>query len=152
MDKTELARRSLERRLAPLRDMQLTAPSRGWLRAIREAIGMGSTQLAKRLGVVPSRITALEKAEAHGSLTLKTLREAAEAMDCMLVYVLVPKAPLEDILRARAEARAEQELARIHHTMSLENQALSPTELAAERERMIEQLMHGSLRRLWDEP
>jgi len=151
MDKSGLARKNLDRRLAPLREMQLSAPGRGWLRAIREALGMTSTQLAKRLGVVPSRVTALEKAEMQGSVTLKTIREAAEAMDCMLVYALVPKRPLDDIIRARATKRAEEELARVHHTMRLEDQALTHEDIRAERERKIAELMNGSPRRLWDE-
>ena len=152
MDKAALARKNLDRRLTPLRELRLAAPGRGWLRAIREALGMTSTQFAHRLGVVPSRITALEKAEVQGAVTLKTLREAAEAMDCMLVYALVPKQPLDAILRTRAVARADAELARIHHTMRLENQALTADDLAAQREGKIAELINGSARRLWSDP
>ena len=113
---------------------------------------MNTRQLAARMGVARSRVTVLEQAEVHGTVTLKTLREAAEAMDCMLFYAIVPKAPLEDILRARATSRAEAELARIHHTMGLENQALTERDLAAERQRMIAALANSSPRRLWDDP
>ena len=151
MNKAALARKNLERRLAPLREMSLTAPSRGWLRAIREALGMQALQLANRLNVVPSRITTLEKAEAHGSVTLKSLREAAEAMDCMLVYAIVPKRPMDEILRVRAEEKADRELARLNHTMGLENQALRPEDLKAARARKIAELIEGAPRRLWDE-
>jgi predicted DNA-binding mobile mystery protein A len=103
------------------------------------------------MGAAPSRIPAIEKAEVHGGVTLKTLREAAEALDCTLVYAIVPKAPINEIMRKRAEARADLELARLNHTMSLENQALTSSDLADERERMIAKLLAGPPGRLWDE-
>lgn len=152
MDQRALARKNLEKRLAPVRAAGFAAPARGWLRAIRDALGMTTTQLAHRLGVTQPRIIALEKAEAQGTVTIKTLREAAEAMDCTFVYAIVPTRSLDDMIRARASQRAEAELGRNHHTMSLENQALTPADLAAERERIIAELIAGSPRRLWDEP
>jgi len=151
MDKTALARKSLEKRFAPLRGQQLATPSRGWLRAIREALGMTTAQLAKRLGTVQSRVPALEKAEANGAVTLKSLRAAAEAMDCTLVYAIVPTKPLDDLIRARAAEKADAELAHISHTMALENQTITPADLAEERTRLIDELLAGSLRRLWED-
>ena len=111
---------------------------------------MASSQFADRLGVVPSRITALEKAEVQGAVTLKTLREAAEALECELVCALVPRRPLDEILRARAESRADEGLARVHHAMLLGNQGLTPEGIVEQRERMIAELMNGSPRRLWN--
>jgi predicted DNA-binding mobile mystery protein A len=64
------------------------------MRAIRDAIGMSGVQLAKKLGVRPQTIEAFERSEATGAIQLKTLRRAAEALDCTLVYALVPKASL----------------------------------------------------------
>lgn len=151
VDQRALARKNIDKRLSPLRTMVTQPPPRGWLRAIREALGMTMEQLAKRIGVTQPRIIALEKAETDGTVTLKTLREAAAAMECEVIYMLVPARPLDDILRARAILRAENELERMHHTMRLENQALTPDDLAAERERMIADLMNGSARRLWDD-
>lgn len=151
MDGRVLARRSLEKRLAPLRDMNLTPPPRGWLRAIREALGMTMEQLARRIGVAQPRIIALEKAEVEGSVSLRTLRDAAEAMGCTVVYAIVPQRPLNEMLRARAAQRAEQELARISHTMRLENQAVVAADLRAQLETMIEGFMKGSPSRLWDD-
>jgi len=151
MDSNALARKNLEKRLAPLRERPLPAPSRGWLRAIRDALGMTTRQMAARMKVAPSRVTVIEQAETHGGITIKTLREAAEALDCTFVYAIVPKAPLDELLRARAEQRADAELARLNHTMRLENQALTPSDLADERERMVARLLEGSPGRLWDE-
>ena len=95
-------------------------------------------------------MTRIEKDETEEAVTLKTLRRIAERLNCTLVYALVPNEPLDDILRARAIA--EKQLARVHHTMKLENQALDDHDLQSERERLINQLMTGNLRRLWEEP
>jgi predicted DNA-binding mobile mystery protein A len=66
------------------------SPNRGWIKAIREALGMTTVQLAKRLGVKQPSVTALEQSEAKGTIELATLRRVAEALDCVLVYALVP--------------------------------------------------------------
>lgn len=150
-DQTILARKSLDRRLAPLRGEPLIAPPSGWIKAIREAMGMTTRQLAARMGAARSRVTAIEKAEVTGSTTIKTLREAAEAMNCTLVYAIVPTSTLDDILRDQAAKKADVELARHHHTMRLENQAMDKRDLAAERERLVSDMLAGSLRRVWDD-
>ena len=152
MDTKALARKHLERRLAPLRDQQnLTRPPRGWIRAVREAFGMTTRQLAQRIGKVQSAVVEMEKSEARDSISLATLRQAAEALDCTLVYALVPNRPIDDIRRARAADVASQQLARASHTMALENQSLDRAAQDAERERLIDALLRGSPARLWDE-
>jgi predicted DNA-binding mobile mystery protein A len=143
---------ALERRISPLRPWPSTRPARGWLRAIRDALGMTTAQYAARLGVSQPRIIALEKGEAQETVTLATLRRAAEALDCKLVYAIVPNQPMEKMLRERARPIAEKQLARTSHTMRLENQGLSNHELALEKDRLIEELLLGNPRRLWDEP
>ncbi|HEX8224574.1 MAG TPA: mobile mystery protein A [Allosphingosinicella sp.] len=151
MDSMALARKHLERRLAPLRGRQdLMRPPHGWLRALRDALGMTTRQLAQRMGKVQSAIVELEKSESRGTVSLVKLREAAAAMDCTLVYALVPNRPIDELLRARAEEMAERQLARASHTMALENQALDQAALTAERERLIGELLRGSIARLWD--
>jgi predicted DNA-binding mobile mystery protein A len=87
----------------------------------------------------------------HGTPSLKTLRQAAEAMDCVLVYAIVPRTSLDQIVRNQAAKKAGVELARHHHTMRLENQAMDQRDLAAERERLVADMLAGSLRRVWDD-
>jgi predicted DNA-binding mobile mystery protein A len=146
-----VARKQLERRLAPLRDVTLVAPPRGWIKAIRESLGMTARQLAARMGVAPSRIPTIEKAEVTGATTLRTLRQAAAAMNCAFVYAFVPIEPLDDMLRERATQKAQKDVARLDHTMRLENQALLKSDLEAERQRTVELILAGPLRGLWDE-
>lgn len=144
-----LARWALDTQLRPLREIEpLIRPERGWIRAIREALGMTTGQFAKRLGVSQPRVATLERAEADGVVTLKTLRQAAEALDCVLVYALVPKTPLEDMVKDRARYVAERQLERTDQTMRLENQAVSQQRLARAREDLAAELMRSD-RRLW---
>ena len=152
MNQSKLARKNLEKRFVPLRKADLIPPARGWLRAIREAFGMTTKQLGSRMGVVQSRVIALEKAEVTGATTLKSLRSAAEAMGCTLVYAIVPTRPFDDTLHERAVAIANEELARVNHTMRLEDQALDADDLAAERARLIAAFIDGAPRRLWELP
>jgi predicted DNA-binding mobile mystery protein A len=150
-DQTILARKSLDRRLAPLRGDAVIVPPSGWIKAIREALGMTAEQLARRMGVVQSRVSTLEKAERSGAPSIKSLRQAAEAMNCTLVYAIVPTTTLDVIVRDQATKKADAELARHHHTMRLENQAMDRRDLATERERLVAEMLAGSLRRVWDE-
>jgi predicted DNA-binding mobile mystery protein A len=146
-----LARKQLERRISPLRDLKLVTPPRGWMKAIREALGMSTRQLAARMGASPSRIPAIEKAEVSGATTVKTLREAAEAMNCTFIYAFVPNKPLDDILRDRAARKAGHDMARLDHTMRLENQALLKSDLDDERRRLVDRILAGPPRRLWED-
>ena len=144
-----VARWALDQQLQPLRKIQpLVRPERGWIRAIRESIGMTTGQFARRLGVAQPRIAALERAEANDAVTLKSLRQAAEALDCVLVYALVPKASLDDIVKARARQVADQQVARTNQTMRLENQGVSRSRLDRARADLAEDLIRGD-RRLW---
>lgn len=147
---TSLARKNLDKKLGSLRAERIVMPSRGWTKAIREALGMTTRQLAERMRVAPSRVTTIEKAEAAGAVSLKTLRETAEALGCQLVYAFVPTKPLDDILHDQAARKARYELAQLNHTMRLENQALTPDDLKSEEERLIGEWLTHSSRRLWE--
>jgi predicted DNA-binding mobile mystery protein A len=146
-----IARKHLDRKLDPLRTAEVAMPPRGWMKAIREALGMTSRQLAGRMRVSASRVPAIEKAEITGSTTIRTLREAAEAMDCKFVYAFVPIKPLDDILKDQIARKVDNDMGWINHTMRLENQAVSPSDVDDERKRLINDTLSGSLRGLWDE-
>jgi predicted DNA-binding mobile mystery protein A len=151
MPALDKAARALDLRLTLVRNWSVDRPPRGWLRAIRDALGLTTKQLSKRLGVSQPRVVALEKGEMEETVTLASLRRAAEALDCKLVYAFVPNRPLVDTLRERAEKVADAQMARLHHTMRLENQALTMSDQRRQRDNLIDDLMRGSARRLWDE-
>jgi predicted DNA-binding mobile mystery protein A len=123
-------------------------PLRGWVRAIREALGMSTAQLARRAGVRQPSIVALEQSEALDTIEIKTLRRIAEALDCKLIYALVPNKPLEQTVRERARLFARRRLDPIEHSMALEDQKVPRKETEA----LIDEIIRETNpRRLWDE-
>src|SRR5262245_53047113 len=97
------ARQRLDERLRTLKpEDRFRPPPKGWVRALRDALGMTGVQFARRLGIKPQSVDALEQSEASGSIQVKTLRRVAEALDCTLVYALVPNDSLENAVRAHA--------------------------------------------------
>ncbi len=107
----------------------LQPPVKGWLRAIREALGLSGKQLGERMGVSQPRVVQLEKDEVSGAVTMKTMRQTAAAMDCVFVYAVVPRASLAVTIRNQAYKVAEKRLSRTSHTMLLEDQQVSNEEL-----------------------
>ena len=132
---SELARAVLDERLVALRDVVPLAPPRGWIRAIREALGMTLPDLGRRLDVTKQAVLQMETSEADGSIRVATLRRAAEALDCTLVYALVPNGSLAETVDQRARTVATRDVERAQHTMLLEAQA-GGTE---DRERLVEE-------------
>jgi len=146
------ARRQLDKRLSSMQNMALLMrPPRGWLKAIREALGMTTAQLGRRLGVVQSRVVAIEQAETKGTITLNSLEKAAQALDCRLVYALLPRQPLEDIVEQRASLLAKSRLKSTGHTMTLEAQGVDATDESEQLKRLIQQLVEKSGSKLWEE-
>ncbi len=147
------ALRSLDKKLSSFREeAKLARPHRGWVKAVREALGMTTAQLARRMGVSQPRITELEHAEIGDKVTLGTLRRAAEAMNCTLVYAIIPvKSSLEETLLDRARHKAAKILGDVNHTMVLENQNLAQEEIKSEIVDLANNLISKKARILWDE-
>lgn len=144
------ARQRLDERLSGLKPTdRFQPPPKGWIRAIRDALGMTGPQLGKRLGVTPQTVEAMQKSEASGSIQLATLRRAAEAMGCTLVYALMPNTSFEDAVKQRARKIAMRDLARVAHSMKLEAQATGD----ADKEARIEAYIRDAIkdRDLWNE-
>jgi predicted DNA-binding mobile mystery protein A len=124
-----------------------TPPVKGWIKAIREALGMTTDQLARRLGMKQPTLHELEKSEAKGTIELATLRRVAEALNCTLVYAFVPKKPLEETVRARVRNFIRRRLAPVEHSMLLEDQKVQGK---AEEERLDEVLRETSPSKFWE--
>lgn len=125
-------------------------PPSGWLKAIRTALGMTRQQLADRMKVSASTIADLERGEERGTITLNSLRRAARAMGLEVGYAITPvRGTLNELLRNQAEMVARKRLARVHHTMKLEDQAVDRTVRDAQLKRTIDKLLEGSRRNLW---
>jgi predicted DNA-binding mobile mystery protein A len=114
------------RQLAALPADAFARPQSGWIRAVRDALGMSTRDLAARLGVTAMAVSKLEASERAGTIRLDTLTRAADALDCDVVYTLIPRTSLEQQVRRQAEALARRELRAVSTTMALEDQSLDP--------------------------
>jgi predicted DNA-binding mobile mystery protein A len=129
------ARRRLDDRFRRLRPLaEEPHPHKGWIRAIRDALGMSSTELAARIGVSQQRVSQIEHSEVQEAITLETLRRAANALDCDLVYVLEPRTSLDEAVKEQARKKAARHLAPLAHHSRLEDQALTDDDEAAQLE------------------
>jgi predicted DNA-binding mobile mystery protein A len=148
-------RRRLELRLEGLEREVGPRPPVGWIRTIREALGMTTFELATRMGVTQSRASQLERAEVDGSLQLSTLERVAAALKCKLCYALVPEEPLEAIVFHQAWEKAASVVARsAPHMGPLVREAMHsehPTLAAVEVSERIEDLAYDLIDRrgLW---
>lgn len=139
----------LDKSLGPWRSLPRSRPSGGWLRAIREALGMTTRQLAKSVGVTQSAVVDAERTEARGDITLATLQRYAAALDCELSYVLVPKRPLQEMIEARAESIAHDQVSRVRHSMALEDQRTDDEHSERQIAELRRKLLEGKRSRLW---
>lgn len=146
-----VVRRQLDNRLKSLVDLDIgDRPTLGWVKSIREALGMTMAQLALRLGVSAPRILKLEHAEAQGTITLKSLERAAEAMGCRLIYAIVPGKPLTEMVAERARLVARRRLGAVRHYMMLEDQAVDPVEDDVQLSDLARKLAEKAGSALWE--
>ena len=125
-------------------------PRGGWLRAIREALGMTQAQLGARAAISRQSVQDFEHAEAERRITLESLDKLARAMGCRLVYSLVPEGGSIDVQRERrALALAEAMLQPADHSMKLEAQGVTGLERERQRRLLADALLNGSPRKLW---
>lgn len=125
-------------------------PRSGWVRAIRESLGMGQAKLASRMGISRQSVQDLEKAEAERRITLDSLDRLARAMGCRVVYSLVPETgTLDDLLVRRAKELAATLLKPTDHSMKLEGQRVGKDEMERQSKFLVEALLRGSPRKLW---
>src|SRR5579862_2393390 len=95
--------RHLDQRFSALRPLANSQrPPKGWIRAIRDALGMTTAQFARRLKIAQPSAVELEQSEASNSITLRTLERAAEALGCRVIYALIPEKPLQETIRNQA--------------------------------------------------
>jgi predicted DNA-binding mobile mystery protein A len=93
---------------------------------VREAVGLKQVEIAKKIGVTAASYSDLESSEARGAISLSSLARAAEAMDCEVVYFLVPRtgaAKSYDELALRFDPEMKH-LQASEHSMALEGQAV----------------------------
>ncbi|MCA1751944.1 MAG: mobile mystery protein A [Cryomorphaceae bacterium] len=152
MNKKKLQIEQLESRIKRFsRARELPNPPTGWVRAVRLALGMSMQQLANKLAVTKQSVQSIETREKEGSITLRSLRETARALDMDFVYGFVPKdGSIENYIDKKARSMATKIVSRTSDTMKLEAQGNSTERLnkaIEERTRTIKQELPKAL---WD--
>ena len=151
MKKNRLVREQLDAALQHLGPLQrIGTPRKGWIRAIRDALGMSAKQLGGRLGVAQQAVARIERDELSGSVTIKTMQRIAEGLDCVFVCGFVPRSSLDTTLRKQAKQVAAKRLAQASQTMALENQALDARENRKVLSEMVDELVDDAPSTLWD--
>lgn len=147
-EKARQARRELDRRLQRAQlDPVRARPHEGWIRAIRSGLGMTQDALAGRLGITKASVAKLEQSEVNETISVGKLAEVARALDCTLVYVLVPNTSLEETVQRQARTVAAMTLGYVGTTMALEDQAIDPDHHADQLDLAVQRAIDDS--RLW---
>lgn len=124
-------------------------PTDGWIKAIRKSLGMTASQLAERLGISQQSTTRLEENEVSEVITIKSLRKVATALDCKLVYALVPnQGSLERTIKQQAYRKATELMSAVDHSMKLEAQGVG--NLEEKILELAEDLSKNANSNLWD--
>ncbi|MBX9586838.1 MAG: mobile mystery protein A [Gammaproteobacteria bacterium] len=152
MNTRNLERKQLSEKLIKMsKAINMPRPIKGWIKAIRTALEMTSTQLAKRLGVDQSQVIKLEQAEASDTITLKSLRKVANALDCEFVYALVPRTSLEVKFEQQIDLVAKRRFSSLQHNMELEKQGLSEKSQKRQLKELRNIMLKNPPKKLWEE-
>lgn len=149
-DYAKLKLKQTEELVRPFRRLvHAQTPRGGWVRAIREALGMSAQQLGTRVRVKRQTIENLERSEAGGRISLDSLNRVAKALGCRVVYALVPEEPLDELRRERARLVAESIVRPVSHSMRLEAQSIGKREEQRQKEELVQKLLQGNPKKLW---
>ncbi|PMD87199.1 hypothetical protein BWI97_25895 [Siphonobacter sp. BAB-5405] len=146
----KLMREQLDKRLTSSL-ISLLQSDHGWIKLLREALGMSTTQLAKRVGIDQSRISRLENAEIDGDLKLSSLKKIAEGLNMRFVYGFIPQSSLEDLVKEQARKIAQKRMGRVNHTMRLEDQELTMEEKAKAFDDLVLKILVEDSKDFWDQ-
>lgn len=138
--------RALDRKTSGLKSANNIVPrTSGWIKTVREAIGMTVSQLAARLRVTQPRITKMESNE--DNLKLSTMKKAAEALNCEFVYYFKPKTTFQNLVDEQAQKKAAEVLKTVNVNMALENQEIAEDEAVKD---FASDLINTKIKQIWD--
>lgn len=142
-------RKILDQKLSQYSKINFTVPKNGWIKAVREALGMTTAQLGERMKIAASNITILENREINKTTTLETMERAATAMGCKFVYTLIPNTSLEEVVRIQSKKSAKDLIQEIHHHMKLEKQKVNSDVEKEQINELAEEILNKMDSRLW---
>lgn len=148
----KLIREQLDSKLEKLKILYSgLLPTTGWIRVMREALGMTTADLAKRVKLDQSRITRLENAEIDGDLKISSMKKIAQGLNMKFVYGFIPEDSLEQIVQDQARKIAQKKLMKVDHTMRLEDQELNQIDKENSLEDLIQKILLNDMKGLWKE-
>ena len=142
-------RKMLDQKLSQYSKINFTVPKNGWIKAVRESLGMTTAQLGERMKIAASNITLLENREINKKTSLETIERAATAMGCRFVYALVPDNSLEEVVRIQAKKSAKALIQEIHHHMKLEKQKVNSEVEKQQIDELAGEILNKMDSRLW---
>jgi predicted DNA-binding mobile mystery protein A len=146
----KLLREQLDKKLEPLKVLAKSGmPENGWIKAIREALGMSTSDLGKKVGIDQSRISRLENSEKDGNIKLSSMQKIAQGLEMEFIYGFVTGGKLEKMVREQAHKIAVERMKRLNHTMRLELQELSNNEKERALKDMIDKILIDKPKDFW---
>ena len=152
MRNNKLQFQQLNEKLNQLTGLQhVIIPPIGWIKALRNGIGMSMEQLGKKLSITKQGVMDIEKREKEGAITIKSMKEIAKAMDMQFVYGFVPNAgSLEQMIESRALEIATKIVERTSTTMKLEDQTNSRKRIENAIKERATEIINKTPKILWD--
>ena len=152
MENKSLQLQQLNSKMLSFTEVQkITPPSIGWIKAVRNAIGMSLLQLGNRLSITKQSVQDMERREKDGSITIKSLREVASALDMNLIYGFVPKdGSLDALIERKAKILATQIVLRTNNSMKLEDQENSKQRIEKAIQERTTAIINEMPKTLWD--
>lgn len=148
----KIERLQLDRILTNIRNSTgFEKPRQGWIKTIRENLGMTVKQLARRAGISPVRITEIERSEINGNLTFETFLKVARALNCRFVYTLVPEKSLQNIVEEQALKKATMDCKNVYHSMVLEDQAPDRSRMEDFIKIRAEEMLQKKISKIWED-
>lgn len=151
-NKHKLLLEQLDNKLAlytPLRNTLM--PEKGWIHTIRTTINMTMEQLGKKLSISKQRVKKIEESEVNGSLTLKSMKEVANAMELQFVYGFIPKdGSIENLVDKKANELAQRIVLRTNQNMKLEDQGIENEKIKKSIQELAIEIKREMRRSLWD--
>lgn len=150
--KAKLLVEQLDRKLEPFLDTKMISmPERGWINTIRTSLNMTMAQLGSKLNITRQGVKRIEDSEARGSITIRSLKEVANAMELKLVYALIPKEEtIHDLVDSKAIQLAKKIVSRTNQNMKLEGQGIGDDKIDETVRKLAGEIKREMRRSLWD--
>jgi predicted DNA-binding mobile mystery protein A len=129
----------------------INVPSGSWVFSLRNALGLSLSQLAKKMNISAQSVKEIEEREKEGRITLKILKDIANALELKFVYGFsAPNSSLEKILKKQANKVAREIVQRTDKNMKLEDQGNSKNRLNKAIKERTQALIDNQDKCLWD--